>query len=486
VKVALGGRAGLVLALVCSVQFVDVLGVTVLVVALPAVQRDLVLDPATLSWVAAAYPLFFGGLLIVGGRVVDTYGRRAVFLGGTLVVTAASAVCALAPHGAVLLAGRALQGIGAAVAVPAALAVLLAVFPPGPRRDRALGAWTLSGALGGAAGFVLGGLVTEAVGWRWLFAALVPLGVAVVLFARRAIEATKGTGTRPDVVGALLATATVILLILGFTRLGEHGLADWTVWLPLMSSASLGVAFLAVERTVRDPLVPPWVWSVGSLTLGGVVALVLTFVTSGANVVGTLFLQQVLGRSAGMSGAVFLAFSVAVALGSAVAATAVGRLGREWAMAAGLIVVAAAMTVGAAAVDRRALVLFLVSLVLSGMGLGVASVASTAHGTSTATDGNSGLYSGVLNAAAQIGTAVGIAVLLAGVAIGAGPPPRSLDATAHGQAVAYLLAGAVALFTAVTVALSTGRRRRHRPAARRPGDGAGEAAVDIDRHERHG
>ncbi|MEH0986056.1 MFS transporter [Micromonospora sp. CPCC 205556] len=447
------GRAGLVLALVCSVQFVDVLGVTVLVVALPAVQRDLVLEPATLSWIATAYPLFFGGLLIAGGRVVDTFGRRAVFLAGTLSVTVASAVCALAQHGVVLLAGRALQGIGAAVAVPAALAVLLAAFPTGPDRNRALGAWTLCGALGGAAGFVLGGLVTQAVGWRWLFAALVPLGVAVVLVARGAIGAKEGSGARPDLIGAGLATAAAVLLILGFTRAGEHGFTDWTVWLPLVSSAVLAVAFLAVERTVVDPLVPPWVWGVPSLALGGVIALVLTFTTSGANVVGTLFLQQVLDLSAGVSGAVFLAFSVAVALGSAAAPIVVGRLGRAWAMVAGLTVVAAAMPVSAVAVGRRALVLFLIGLVLSGVGLGVASVASTAHGTSTATDDNAGLYGGILNGAAQIGTAVGIAVLLSGVSIGAGPEPRTLDATARGQATAYLIAGVLALLTAAATAV---------------------------------
>ncbi|WP_433393166.1 MFS transporter [Micromonospora sp. KLBMP9576] len=451
------GRAGLVLALVCSVQFVDVLGVTVLVVALPAVQRDLALDPATLSWVAAAYPLFFGGLLIAGGRVVDTLGRRTAFLAGTLVVTVASAVCALAQHGVVLLAGRALQGIGAAVAVPAALAVLLAAFPPGPRRDRALGAWTLCGALGGGGGFVLGGLVTQAVGWRWLFAALVPLGVAVLLLARGAIERTERSAGRTDVVGAGLATATVVLLILGFTRAGEHGFADWTVWLPVLASVALAVAFLAVERSVTDPLVPLWVWSVPSLALGGIVALVLTFTTSGANVVGTLFLQQVLDLSAGASGMVFLTFSVAVALGSAAASTVVARLGRVWAMVAGLVVVAVAMPVGAVAVGRRALALFVVGLVLSGAGLAVASVASTAHGTSTVTDENAGLYGGILNAAAQIGTAVGIAVLLAGASIAAGPAPRSLDATARGQVTAYLVAAAVALLAAVAAVVVTRR-----------------------------
>ncbi|MDG4795676.1 MFS transporter [Micromonospora sp. WMMD1082] len=464
-NIAGGNRAGLVLALVCSVQFVDVLGVTVLVVALPTVQRDLGVDPATLSWIAGAYPLFFGGLLVAGGRVVDTFGRRRVFLAGTLVVTAASVVCALAQHGVTLLVGRAVQGIGAAVAVPAALAVLLAAFPSGPRRTRALGVWTLCGALGGAGGFVLGGLVTQVVGWRWLFAALVPVGVAVVILARRAIDAGKGTPARPDVLGAILVTGAALLLILGFTRAGEYGFGDWTAWLPSLLSAACATVFLAVQRSVADPLVPPWVWTVPSLALGALVALVLTFTTSGANVVGTLFLQQVLGLSAGVSGAVFLLFSAAVAAGSTVASRVVRRVGRVSAMVGGLVVVASAMPVSAIAVDRRALALFMVGLVGSGLGLGVASVASTAHGTSTTVAENAGLFGGILNAAAQIGTAVGIAVLLAGVSIGAGLAAGSPDANAWGQVVAYLIAGTLALLTAALVVLLA-RRSSDGPARR--------------------
>ncbi|MBL6276708.1 MFS transporter [Micromonospora fiedleri] len=464
-NVAGGNRAALVLALVCSVQFVDVLGVTVLVVALPTVRRDLGVDPATLSWIAGAYPLFFGGLLIVGGRVVDTFGRRRVFLAGTLVVTAASVVCALAQHGVTLLVGRAVQGIGAAVAVPAALAVLLAAFPAGPRRTRALGVWTLCGALGGAGGFVLSGLVTQAVGWRWLFVALVPVGVAVVILARRVIEAGRGTTARPDVLGAILVTGAAVMLILGFTRAGEYGFGNWSAWLPLLLSAVCTAAFLAVQRSVADPLVPPWVWTVPSLVLGALVALVLTFTTSGASVVGTLFLQQVLDLSAAVSGAVFLVFSAAVAAGSAGASGVVRRMRRVPAMVAGLVVVAGAMSVSAIAVDRRSLVLFVVSLFVSGAGLGVASVASTAHGTSTTADDNAGLFGGILNAAAQIGTAVGIAVLLAGVSIGAGPAPGTPDANARGHLVAYLAAGLFALLTAALVALLA-RRWSDGPAVR--------------------
>ncbi|GAA0381739.1 hypothetical protein GCM10009541_25360 [Micromonospora gifhornensis] len=186
------------------------------------------------------------------------------------------------------------------------------------------------------------------------------------------------------------------------------------------------------------PLVPPWVWTVPSLVLGALVALVLTFTTSGASVVGTLFLQQVLDLTAAVSGAVFLVFSAAVAAGSAVASGVVRRLGRVAAMVAGLVVVGGAMSVSALAVDRRSLVLFLVGLFVSGSGLGVASVASTAHGTSTTADDNAGLFGGILNAAAQIGTALLTAALVALLAWrwpdGAASRPASSARPEHAQA----------------------------------------------------
>ena len=354
-----------------------------------------------------------------------------------------------------------------AAAVPAALAVLLATFPAGPRRDRALGAWTVCGALGGAGGFVLGGLVTQAVGWRWLFAVPVVLGLAVVLAGWASLETGPRRPGQPDIAGAILGTGATLLLILGLTQAGEHGFAHWTAWLPLLLSVAAAAGFLAVERAVADPLVPPPVWSVPTLMLGCLVALVLTFATSGGNVIGTLFLQQVLELSAGASGAVFLTFSAAVAIGSAAASAVVRKLGRPRAMVAGLLVIAAAMIVSAAAVHRQELTLFLAGLSLSGAGLGAASVASTAHGTGTATEHNAGLFGGLLNAAAQIGTAVGVAMLLVGAAFAAGPPPTTEHTQVRGQVVAYLIAAVVALLAAIGTAVA-GRRPQDQPGPTAP------------------
>jgi MFS family permease len=436
-----------VVALACTAQFVDVVGVTLLIVALPVVQDDLRLSGPVLSWTAGVYALAFGGALVPGGWVADLVGRRTAFAAGSAGVAAGSAVCAVAGSGGVLVAGRAVQGLGAAVAVPAALALVLAVTPPGPRRGRAWGVWTVAGAAGGACGFVLGGVVTQLAGWRWLFAAigLIELLAACVVPFLVSRSARGGPG-RLDVAGAVLATAAVVALIGALNQ----GLGSPAGWLTLLAAACAAGGFVLVERRAAAPMVPPWVWRLGSFQLGGGVAAVLTATTSGANVIGTLFAQHVLHLSSAVSGACFLLFSGGVVVASTAAPAALRRLGARRAMAAGLIVIAVAMAVQAAGVTWTRLAVFLIGLTLSGIGLGLASVASTAHGTRDATDTASGRIGGLLNAAAQTGTAIGIALLLA-------------IATGYRQPTAYVAAGAVAVAAAVVCL------------ARRPADPADEA-----------
>jgi MFS family permease len=446
-----GRRDAAVVALVCTAQFVDVAGVTILIVALPAVQDDLRLSGAELSWAASVYALVFGGFLILGGRAADVLGRRAMFMLGSATVAAGSLVCAVAGNAAWLIAGRSLQGLGAAIAVPAALALLLATLPPGHRRSRALGLWTMAGAVGGASGFVLGGLITELAGWRWLFAAIGPFALIAALAAPAALgpDPQPRAGRGPlNAGGAILCTAAVLLAILGFNRIEAHGLASVWSWLPIALAPLVGLLFVATERRARAPLVPPALWSLASFRLGAWVALVLTATTSGANVIGSLFLQDALGMSAGRTGASFLLFSLAVAAASTGAAVLLRRVGAVAAMAIGLAVIVVAMLIEALAASQRSLAAFLAGLALSGVGLGVASVASTAHGTADADDVTAGLISGLLNAAAQIGTAVGIAILV-------------VTATQWSDtAGALLLAAALALAAAVATAPRALSRQR--------------------------
>ncbi|MEU4422994.1 MFS transporter [Actinoplanes sp. NPDC024001] len=447
----MSGRRSVV-GLACAVQFIDVVGVTLLVVALPDIQRDLDLGPAALSWVAAIYALAFGGLLVLGGRAADLLGHRLMFIAGNTVVLAGSLLCATAGTTAVLLTGRALQGIGAAVSVPAALAAILAVIPAGPPRNRALGLWTMAGAVGGASGFVLGGVVTQAIGWRWLFAAVAVIALLAAAIAPAILPPNRRPSTRQplDLSGALLITGAAVLLMVGLQRAETDGFTAPSSWLPLVLTPLAALAFAARERRAPAPLVPPHLWSVPTFRVGAATAFVLTATTSGASVIGTLFLQDELNLSPASSGAAFLLLSASVAATSTTAPSLIRRRGTAPTLTIGLAVVAAAMLTQAVAVALHHLPLFLTGLALTGAGLGLASVASTTHGTTGADDSTSGVIGGLLNAAAQVGTAVGIATLLTTATTW--PIPTQAPEAAF----------SLAALTALTAALTTLLTTRHR------------------------
>jgi MFS family permease len=238
----------LVLVLLCVAQFMVVLDVTIVAVALPSIRRDLGMDAATLQWVLTAYALAFGGLLVPAGRAADRLGRRRLFIVGLALFTAASLACGLARSGAVLVAGRAVQGAGAALVAPAALALLSVAFPSGPERRRAMAAWTAAAAGGGASGWLLGGVLADGVGWPWVFLANVPVGVTAMLAARPLLPESRDARPGPlDVPGGVLLTATLALLVLGLTRTDPVVIAGAGV---------LAAVFAAVERRAPRPLVP--------------------------------------------------------------------------------------------------------------------------------------------------------------------------------------------------------------------------------------
>ena len=210
------------LVLLCVAQFVVVLDVTIVAIALPAIGRDLGFEPAGLQWVLSAYTLTFGGGLLLAGRVADLYGRRRAFRAGLLVFAATSLACALAPSAAALIGARAVQGAGAALVAPSALALLLATEPAGPARSRALAIWTAAAAGGGASGWVLGGLISSGPGWEWVFAVNVPVGLAGAMLAGRVLPAGRErTAARLDVPGALALTLGLAATLLGLSR-AEH------------------------------------------------------------------------------------------------------------------------------------------------------------------------------------------------------------------------------------------------------------------------
>jgi MFS family permease len=380
-------RGGLRLALLCVAQFVVVLDVTIVAIALPAIQRDLGFDAADLQWVLSAYTLTFGGGLLLAGRVADLYGARRAFRSGLLIFAAASLACALAPTAAALIAARAVQGAGAALVAPSALALLVATEPAGAARSRALAIWTAAAAGGGASGWVLGGLITSGPGWEWVFAVNVPIGLAGAALAGRVLPPNEPRGEgRLDLPGALTLTLGLAAVLFGLSRVEAGG---WV--LPLGAGLMLLVLFTRIQRRSPSPLLPPGELRRPGLARGSLVALAITGTTSPA-----MFLAVLQEHTA--NGLVFAPLNVAVIAGS-LASPKVPR-----AMTAGLAGIAA----GCALLALEAPLL--PALVVMGAGLGVASVASTRAGVG---DEAQGLASGVLNTAAQLGTAIGLAVLVA-------------------------------------------------------------------------
>jgi EmrB/QacA subfamily drug resistance transporter len=437
----------MVVALPCVAQFVIVLDVTIVAIALPAMQADLGFGTTALGWVITAYTLVFGGCLLVAGRLADRMGRRRTFAAGLALFAVASLGCGLAPSGAFLLAARAIQGVGAAAVAPAALATVTATIPDGPARRRALGWWTAAAAGGGAAGWLLGGVLTEQLGWPWVFLVNVPAGAAAVALAPAVVPETRaeGTGRRLDLAGATTITAAPALVVLGLTRAEAAGAGSPLVLGPLAAGLALLMVFVRIEVRAPDPLLPAALLRADGMLGANLVAAALTATTTAPLLLCVLELQGPLGRSPLETGALFAPVNLAVICGSLLGGLVVERLGTRGAMAAGLGAIGAGGAWLAIVVAGGAPPLaFVPAFVVMGAALGVASVASTAAGTAAAGRAREGVASGLLNTAAQVGTALGVAVSL------------SLAAAA-GQRVAFVAAAAFA-FGAAALALPRGTR----------------------------
>ena len=403
------------LGLLCVAQFVVVLDATIVAIALPEIQQDLGFSRAGLQWVISAYTLVFGGFLLLAGRAADVWGRRKLFMVGLTVFTGASLACGLASSPSALVLGRIAQGLGAAIVAPSALSSLTAAFPEGKGRGRALGVWTAAAAGGGATGWLLGGLLTGSLGWEWVFFVNLPVGLAGVALAPFLISESRDETAPPrlDVAGAVSVTAGLTLLVYGITRIEEAGLVEPVTLVSLASSVVLLALFVAVEGWVRHPLVPLGVFRSRVLLGANLIALVLTAATTPPMLLCTLYVQQVLGFPPAQAGLVFPPFNLAVIGGSLFGPRLVARLGPRATMVCGLIAIAAGSACLLGVSPNGGYLLYLIpAFVLMGAGLGCASVASTASGTAAADGGLQGLASGLLNSAAQIGTVLGLAILV--------------------------------------------------------------------------
>jgi MFS family permease len=453
----------IVIAVTCVAQFVVVLDATIVAIALPAIQADLGLSTTALGWVITAYTLVFGGCLLAAGRLADRVGRRRAFTGGLGLFAVASLACGLAPSGAVLLGGRAVQGLGAALLSPAALALVTAARPSGRARAQALGWWTAAAAGGGASGWVLGGLLSGLLGWRWVFLVNLPLCLAAVGLAPRVLPEWRDPApARPDLAGAVLATGGLAALVLALTLAAARGPLAGATLAALAATVAVGAALAWVEARTPDPLLDRALLRRPGVVGPSAVAAVLTAATTPPMFFCILHAQQVLGLAPIAAGLLFPPFNLAVVAGSLAGPRVVAATGERRAMAGGLLAVAAgALALLAIAPSTPALPSLVGGFVLLGGGLGVASVASTTLGTAALGAADQGFAAGLLATSAQLGTALGLAILVPIAAahtraLGGGPA-----AQVAGFHLGFTLAAALAATAAATIGIAHLRATKH-------------------------
>jgi EmrB/QacA subfamily drug resistance transporter len=452
-----------VLILVCVAQFVDVLDVNAVVVALPTIGRELGFVPENLQWVVTAYVLFFGGFLLLAGRLADLFGRRRIFVVGLAVFAASSLLCGLAWSPLTLVASRAAQGLGAAIVAPAALSIIATTFPEGRERNFAMGVWTAVAAGGGAAGLVFGGLITDAFGWEWVFFVNVPIGVAGVALSFVLLEADHGrqTSRRLDLPGAITVTSGLVLLVYGLTRAERVGFDSPVTLVTTALALFLLAGFVWIEHRVADPLIPLWIFRVRDLSGSALVAFVNTATTTPVGVLSVIYLQEVLAYSPSIAGLLGLPSSLSIVAGSFLGARLAGNLGARRTMVLGLLGICGGALLLTGISAEGGLFYVVASGIVAGLALGCSAVASTTRGTSAVKEEERGLASGLLNSSAQIGTALGLAVLFAISAARTGMVTADGVSTAESLVTGYRWAffagaGIAALGAAVAIRLLHG------------------------------
>jgi EmrB/QacA subfamily drug resistance transporter len=442
-------RPGLVLALLCAAQCLVVLDGSIVNVALPTLERELGFTNAGLQWVVSAYALAFGGLLLLGGRVADLAGRRRVFVAAVVAFVAASLAGGLAPSAGALVAARAAQGAAAAFVAPAVLSLITTTFAEGEARNRALAVFGAVAAGGFALGLLLGGVLTSALGWRWVFFVNVPIGAAVVLAAPRLLADGRGARNEAslDVAGAATVTLGLAALVLGVSRAEGAGWGSAATLLTLGVAGVLLAAFVAVERRAAAPLVPGALVRRRPVLVANAVAVLFGAALSPMLYVLTLYLQRVRGLSPAATGLAFLPHALAVAASAGPVARLTTRVGVRPSLVGGGVVVAGGLALLSRVTATSSVVWLIVpGTVLAGIGVAALIVGAAVAATAGVPDEEQGVASGLFNTAQQVGGAVGLAALVAvssTVAAGAAAPGAAV-----GAAPALLAGFRVALATA--------------------------------------
>ena len=464
-------RRWLALAALAVAQFMVFLDETVVNVALPSIKTDLGFTQATLGWVVSAYIVVFGGLVLAGGRAADLFGRRRMFLAGTAVFGTASLADGFAGSQQMLIGARVAQGVGAALATPAALALVTALFPVRAERVKALSIWGALSGLGFAAGILLGGVITQAASWRWVFLINVPVALASLVVVPRLVTGSPVAGRRGfDLAGAVTVTAGMTTLVYALVKAPAYGWGSPAALALFAAAIALLGAFAVIERRSTAPLIPAGFVHRRAALVPNVLQLLLGISGLSTLFLLTLYTQQVLGYTPLQAGAAYLPLAAGVAGASAVASRLVGRTGPRPLAIAGLAAATVAMTLlGHASPAAGYWTSVLPAMVILGLGAGLSFVSITTAALERVDDAAAGLASGLLSTTVQIGGAVGVTVLAGVVAtwrsnglLASGVAP--LAAQAGGLQVAFLLAAAVSAAAAL-VAVFALQRGTGAPAA---------------------
>ena len=455
-----GSHRGWGLVVLCAAFFVVVSDSTIVYTALPAIERDLEFSPGRVQWVIIVYALTSGGLLLLGGRCADLLGHRRVFIAGVGAFTGASLLCGLAWSSGVLVAARVIEGLGAAVMVPAALSLLMRTFPEGAERNKALGVWGSLGGIGATAGLLLGGPLTEGLGWPWIFFLNIPVGGAVLALAPRLLPDSRDPRhlSSLDIPGALTITLALLTLIYAVVEAPDVG------WTAARTVALLGVAvalaglFVLVERRATAPLVPLRIFRSRTLVGGNLVVLTAGMAVDGVLFTFTLFAQQVLGYSAVRFALAMAVMTVTSFVGVFVGQSLVTRVGPQRVAVAGMTLIGLGSVLLAQGTAGEAFIgVLILGLLVFGAGLGAAFVAAQIAALTGVAERDAGLASGVEETTFSIGNALGVA-LLSTIAISQPGPLTGTRVAFAGAAVIATLGGVAAL-----TLLRQTRLRQERP-----------------------
>jgi EmrB/QacA subfamily drug resistance transporter len=460
-------RATLILA--CLAQFMVILDVSVVNVALPAIRGALHFTEQDLQWVVNAYTVTFAGFLLLGGRAADLLGRRRVFVSGLVLFALASLAGGFAQSQGTLIAARAVQGLGGAVIAPASLSILTTTFTEGAARNRAVGIWGAMGGAGGAAGVLLGGVLTDLLSWRWILFINVPIGLIAAVLAHRLIaEGRNPERARSfDLTGAATATLGLSLLALGIVRSDVTGWGSGQTLALLGAGVALLLVFVGVEgRLAKAPLMPLRIYASRTLSAANVVMVLVGGATFGMWFFLSLYLQQVLGYSPIRAGLSFLPMTLCIVIGSTLASRAVTRIGAKPLLVAGLI----AQTLGlflftGLAANGTYLGDVLAPSLLVAIGIGLSFVPLTISAVAGVAPKEAGLASGLVNTSRLVGGALGLAILAAIAAARTSSDLRHTGAGVHaahaaltsGFQLAFVVAAGFALVGAVVAAVGLPR-----------------------------